>query len=279
MPLSTALATFMECYSQLVCAKLTRVRGSSPRDEGTFMLISADSTWGTVGGGQLEYLVINAAREMLSTSVLHKNIDLPLGPEINQCCGGHVEVVLFNPSKSERHDIMCWHETELAQHPHVYVFGAGHVGREICNLLQFMPVHTILSDDREAELNKCTAHVKRDHDILPEALIRSAPQGSAAIVLTHSHSLDFFLASEALASGQFNYVGMIGSKTKRAKFKNWFQKNARKGNIDSLFCPIGPNASTDKRPELIASFTVAEVMEKLANVVCSDTQTQHPALK
>ena len=132
--------------------------------------------------------------------------------------------------------------------PHVYVMGAGHVGRAIANLLQHAPVHCVLVDMRKEELAQCQARVDMRLRAIPEVEIYNAPAGSAFIVLTHDHGLDFLLTSAALEIGHASYVGMIGSATKRAKLRSWCNSHCNGLSIDRLTCPIGATASRDKRP-------------------------------
>ena len=80
---------------------------------------------------------------------------------------------------------------EIDGRPHVYIMGAGHVGRALAGLFSQLPVRTILSDTRADELARSTALVEYRNSALPEADIKSAPPGSAFIVLTHDHALDF----------------------------------------------------------------------------------------
>lgn len=250
--------------AQVIAAQLMRVRGSCPREAGAEMLIGGDAIWGSVGGGRLEQIVIDTAREMLASGAETRDLDVPLGPEISQCCGGRVEVALTRPDAAQRAAFAARHTAETAAQPHVYVFGAGHVGRALANLLQFMPVQTTLVDERADQQALCTADVARATTPLPEEMVRKAPPGSVAIVLTHSHATDYLIAAEALAAGHFAYVGMIGSKTKRAKFHSWCAETAQACDPDDLICPIGAKPSGDKRPPVIASFVVAEVMACLS---------------
>ncbi len=62
-----------------------------------------------------------------------------------------------------------------------------------------------------------------------------------------------------------SYVGMIGSATKRIKFRNWARQHNDGQTIENLNCPIGASGSRDKRPSIIASFVVAEVMAELTS--------------
>ncbi|MDK3074463.1 xanthine dehydrogenase accessory protein XdhC [Sedimentitalea sp. JM2-8] len=267
------LDAFLTAHPSVIRVALTRVRGSSPRNAGTEMFVAPAALWGTIGGGQLEYIAINAARDMLRDRVLNRDLDVPLGPEIGQCCGGRVELKLSRMRASDKRAAItsaAAHEDTL---PHVYVLGAGHVGRALADLFQHLPVRCILTDPRPDEIALCTAKVETRASPLPEADIRHAPAGSAFIVLTHDHGLDFLLTSAALERADAAYVGMIGSATKRAKFRNWAQRECGGQSTEQLICPIGASGSRDKRPSVIAAFVVAEVMAELT----SETAATAPA--
>jgi xanthine dehydrogenase accessory factor len=97
--------------------------------------------------------------------------------------------------------------------------------------------------------------------VLPEAEIRAAPPGAAFVILTHDHALDFLLAVEALRRPDKAYVGMIGSRTKRATFTRYA---ANEGvDAQSLVFPIGASFPRDKRPEVIAAFAAAEIQTRM----------------
>ncbi|MBK0325942.1 xanthine dehydrogenase accessory protein XdhC [Rhodobacteraceae bacterium F11138] len=244
---------------------LTRVRGSSPRNTGTEMYVAPNAQWGTLGGGQLEYRAIQRARQMFDDCEVSATLDIPLGPEIGQCCGGRVEMTLARMGQGDKRDAIARHDAAHAAQPHVYVMGAGHVGRALADLLQHLPVRTIMVDPRADELAQCTAAVETRLTPIPEAEIDRAPPGSAFVVLTHDHALDFLVASSALTRGDAAYVGMIGSATKRIKFRNWCNSQCDGLPIDTLICPIGANGSRDKRPGVIAAFVVAELMAELTS--------------
>ena len=99
---------------------------------------------------------------------------------------------------------------------------------------------------------------------LPEEIVRRAPPGAAFVVLTHDHALDFLIAREALARGDAAYVGMIGSRTKRVSFQRWLARGGARSIPRPLVCPIGAAGRPDKRPEVIAAFVAAEIMQTLA---------------
>ena len=189
-------------------------------------------------------------------------MDVPLGPEIGQCCGGRVALGFKRVNRGLAEELIAKVDAEIATRPHVYVFGAGHVGDALAYALSLTPVRVILVDTREAELMAVDAPgVETCLAAMPEQVVRSAPPGSAFIVLTHDHALDFLIVAEALQRRDVLYVGMIGSKTKKATFKNWLKHEF--GSVDlfeNLVCPVGGAAVKDKRPEVIAALAAAEVL-------------------
>ncbi|MGY3437319.1 MULTISPECIES: xanthine dehydrogenase accessory protein XdhC [unclassified Marinovum] len=269
MPITDKLRDFLSA-DPVARIRLTRVLGSSPRESGTEMYATAEALFGTIGGGQLEHIAINQARAMLAAGDLAQTLDVPLGPEIGQCCGGRVEVSLQRMSAHDRDSALDKARQDDAAEPAVYIMGAGHVGRELANLLQHMPVNCVLVDQRETELAQCHAQVDKRLSAIPEFEIMTAAPGSAFIVLTHDHGLDFLLASEALERGDAAYVGLIGSATKRAKFRNWCLKHCDGLTIDQLICPIGAGGSRDKRPAVIAAYVVADVIAALTSETAAE---------
>jgi len=218
------------------------------------MLASATDICGTIGGGRLEWMAVAAAREMLGAGEDTRTLDIPLGPEIGQCCGGRVRLSLSRGVDG----VAAQTAREWAARPVVLVLGAGHVGRAVADLLQHLPYRTRLIDPRPDELSLSRADVERVATPLPEAEVAAAPVGAAYIVLTHDHGLDFLLTSAALSRGDAGYVGLIGSATKRARFVR-----AHDGPVTGLTCPIG-GAGGDKRPAIIAALVVAEVVRALS---------------
>lgn len=188
-------------------------------------------------------------------------MDVPLGPEIGQCCGGRVGVSLRHVDAAQRAVLSAQVDAEDAALPHVYVFGAGHVGRALAQMLALLPVQVMVIDTRREELELLPAHINAKAVAMPEAVVRSAPQGSSFVILTHDHALDFLIAQEALARTDSPYVGMVGSRTKRARFSSWYVGEGGDAMaLDRLVLPIGQQGLGDKRPEVIAALAAAEIM-------------------
>ena len=275
---SAELTAFVADHPSAVVAELTAVRGSSPRDEGAFMVIAADAMIGTIGGGALEYMVIDRARQALRKGEVPEGMDVPLGPEIGQCCGGRVEVGLRVLGAQYAQALVARLKREEAALPNVFMFGAGHVGRALAKALVALPLTIHVIDTRPDELHDLPAGVEARAVPMPEAVVRSAPAGSAYVILTHDHALDFMIAAEALKRTDAPYVGMVGSKTKRAKFASWYRaEGGTEEALRRLVLPIGAFGLVDKRPEVIAALAAAEIMVHIgrreASVTAPDTNT------
>jgi xanthine dehydrogenase accessory factor len=259
------LKRFVSSHPAIVVAELSSVRGSSPREQGAFMLVAADDLVGTIGGGALEYMVIARARQALRDDVAADDMDIPLGPEIGQCCGGRVAVALrvLTPRKAD--DLAARLKSDESGQPHVYLFGSGHVGKALARALAALPLQVHVVDTRPDELHDLPPNVDARAVPMPEAIVRSAPAGSAFAILTHDHALDFLIAAEALKRDDSPYVGMVGSRTKRAKFRSWYLSEAggSEAALRRLVLPIGDFGLVDKRPEVIAALAAAEIMVQI----------------
>lgn len=233
----------------MIRVRISRVQGSAPREAGAAMVVTPEASSGTIGGGQLEYMAIDRARQMLTRGETRAEMDVPLGPEIGQCCGGRVLLTLEQITAPEPEP----------PRPPVLIFGAGHTGRALYRALALLPLAPVLIDQRAEELAQITGAARLTP--LPEAEIRAAPQGASYVIMTHDHALDFLLAAEALTRPDAPYIGMIGSASKRARFRRY----AKAQGVDParLTCPIGAGFSPDKRPQAIAAFTAAEIMARL----------------
>jgi len=79
--------------------------------------------------------------------------------------------------------------------------------------------------------------------------------------MTHSHALDFELVAAILARGDAAYVGVIGSKTKRAKFAQRLEvRSFSASTVDALHCPIGLPEVKGKLPAEIAISVAAQLI-------------------
>lgn len=262
IPLSAFLDTHLTEGAILV--RIETAEGSTPREAGATMVVTTGGSAGTIGGGQLEFHCIDIAREMLAGRDAVRALDIPLGPQMGQCCGGRVRVVLERATVAHIDDLRIGEAARQSAHPSILIFGAGHTGRALARTLAPLPFAVTLIDDRDGQVNDLPAEIAYAQlDDLEEA-IASAPPGAAFIVLTHSHALDYRLTEAALLRGDAVYVGMIGSATKRARFAASFRRRHPASlALARLTCPIGGDDVDDKRPEVIAALTAAELVRCL----------------
>lgn len=259
--LQDSLEGFLAREHRVVIVEVTVAKGSTPRDEGTFMLVAPTEIHGTVGGGQLEYDAIENARKMLADAGGEARLDIPLGPEIGQCCGGRVELTFTFADAQAREALEARLAEEERRKPQVWVFGAGHVGRALADALTMLPLNIFVVEARQSELDQLTSEVHHRLAALPEALVADIPPGSAVVIVTHDHALDFLIGQEALARTDLAYVGMVGSTSKRASFLHHLERQGiDRSAADRLVLPIGGTAVDDKRPEVIAAMTASEVL-------------------
>ena len=152
--------------------------------------------------------------------------------------------------------------------PHIYIFGGGHVGLALANALSLLPLKATVVETRAEALDDMPQGIAMKLTPVPEEMVAEAPAGSAFVVLTHEHSLDFLIVAAALKRDDAAYVGMIGSETKKATFRSWYLKTAG-GSQDAfarLVSPIGGAEVKDKRPAVIAALAAAEILRALAAV-------------
>lgn len=144
----------------------------------------------------------------------------------------------------------------------LYLFGAGHVGRCLILALAPLPFAITWVDPRP---NAFPSHVPGSAacrvEANPTRLLERAPDRAFVAIMTHSHALDLELCTAALSAACFDYVGLIGSTTKRARFSRAMAKiGIPRENIDRLVCPIGLTEIADKAPAVIAASVTAQLL-------------------
>ncbi len=245
--------------------QISKTEGSTPRNSDAYLLVKPDAITGTIGGGQLEFHAIETARNMLANGEAFRQLAMALGPHLGQCCGGNVCLNFVQVTSEISRELLETAEKSAHLQPKIAIFGAGHTGKALCNQLAMLPFAVSLIDDRPDAFSGVSVNISQIHSSNPQNLVSSASQTAAFIVLTHSHSLDYAVTAAALMKSDAAYVGMIGSATKRALFTRWFlQTGGTQTQLERLKCPIGGTEIVDKRPEIIAALTIAELIQVLA---------------
>lgn len=263
-PVRDAAASALAGGRAAILVEVSRAQGSVPRGAGTRMLVGADWIAGTIGGGQLEWQAIAEARVLLSagTATAGHERRYALGPSLGQCCGGALSL---RSQVLTAADLAAWPAAQALLHLQLY--GAGHVGRAIARLLERLPCQVQWLDEREAEFpaEPALPHVQRICAEAVQAEVATAPPGSYFLVLTHRHDLDLAITRAILQRGDFAFLGLIGSTTKRARFVHRLEAQGIAAELTArITCPIGLPGITGKAPELIAVAVVAQLLQLAA---------------
>jgi xanthine dehydrogenase accessory factor len=137
----------------------------------------------------------------------------------------------------------------------VLLFGAGHVGRAVVDRAEGLPLHIAWYDSRPEMAE--TPGVFLADEARMVAAAAGAGDEAAVVIMTHDHGLDYRLVAAALG-GRARFVGLIGSKTKRARF---LKRLAAEGvGAARLTCPIGLPGISGREPEVIAIAALAQLL-------------------
>ena len=258
-------AAWLAAGRDAVVVEIVDARGSVPRGAGTRMVVAAEAALGTIGGGHLELKASCAARRMLERRELTRREErYALGPSLGQCCGGTVTVRLEALTAAS---LARWpSSTPLF---HLQLHGAGHVGRAIATALATLDCRVDWFDERDDEFPSTTElgspwppHIRRADTGTIEKAVQEAPPGAFYLVLTHEHALDERITEAILRRGDFAFCGLIGSKTKRAKFVRRMEaRGVDRATIGRLTCPIGVSGIDGRAPEIIAVAVVAQLLQ------------------
>jgi len=245
-----------ETGTPFVLVTVARVRGHAPRGAGSKMIVSAAEMWGSIGGGNLEAGATLRARTLLAEQaatpeLLVHMLDLSGGAHGVQCCGGEV-TLLLEPVYPER--------------PTVAIFGAGHVGWALVQVLGTLPLSLHLIDSRPTQLERplpapLTASVTRHHAPVPESILETFPSGAHLLILTHDHAEDLAVLERALRAGHFAFIGLIGSRSKWAHFRReLLQHGLTETDLAQVTTPIGLPGVPGKSPQAVAIAVAAQLL-------------------
>ncbi len=291
-----ALREAVNTHGKVVRVVIAGIKGSSPREVGAAMLVWKDGQSGTIGGGTLEFQAAEAARTQAVSSRLTQHA---LGPDLGQCCGGAVtllsEIYDFDEVEGLDDNIIArpvstgamplsvkrmlaqargqgvepepqlldgW-MVEPVHTParNLWIWGAGHVGRALVDVLSPLPDLAITWVDTGPERFPETVPpgVTAVPAAKPAELVRHAPRDAEHLVLTYSHNLDLELCNRLLLH-DFRFAGLIGSATKWARFRSRLAALGHSPErISRITCPIG-DPSLGKHPQMIAVGVAAQLL-------------------
>ena len=263
-------------------------KGSVPRTTGAAMLVYKNQIMGTVGGGELEYQAIETAQCGLSQSGFKRSIRLyALGPSLGQCCGGAVNL-MFEWYGNESRSILAALNSETAAfteheiagqripklclklsdaktnscinlqlnppYVDVFLYGAGHVGRAVVEIVKHLRCQLYWVDTQENRFPEIIPMgVTKICASSPGHIAAHASENSIHLVMTYSHQIDYDVVTCLLRNGHFARCGLIGSETKAARFRSrLLNAGVASEQIERLVCPIGLCEIQGKAPFQIA---------------------------
>jgi xanthine dehydrogenase accessory factor len=281
-----ALARAVAREGRVARVVVTAAEGSAPREAGAAMLVWHGGQAGTIGGGALEWEAAARARRCLDAG-RDAARRVPLGPGLGQCCGGAVRLLweVYDAARLAEVPEAGLYARPLpgadggaapaapgvaggwiaeavapAGRP-LWIWGAGHVGRALVGVLAALPGRAITWADTGPE--RFPAAVPEGVEAVPAAdlprLAAHAPQAAEHLILTYSHDIDLALCDALLRRG-FAGCGLIGSATKRARFRSRLRAMGHAEEaIARIRCPIGDPA-LGKHPQAIAVGVAAEML-------------------
>lgn len=239
-----------------VIVTVTHVSGHSPRQVGSKMLVSSSTSYGTIGGGNLEQVALNKSKNYLAKKEEHpQTLSLSLTPQGGdygvQCCGGKV-TLMFEPINTSK--------------PSLAIFGAGHVAWALIHIMSLFPLDIFLIDSRKEQLKRdlnatALASLSKLPADIPESKLLDIPEDSHILIMTHDHAEDIAILDKVLGQETYPFIGLIGSKPKWQHFKQELVKLGHsEKTLERVTTPIGLEGVTGRSPQAIAVAVSAQLL-------------------
>lgn len=248
-----AIRAYSELSSQgkgVVLVTVVGAEGSVPRGMGAAMAVREDrSIVGTVGGGNLELLLIEHAMESLEDGRARRyRYDFTGGPErnIEKSCVGRCEYFV-QPS---------------VRRPKLYIFGAGHIGAALAPMARQAGFRVTMIDDRPdyPALSALPDDVTVINAPFAESFDRlSFDDATFIVIVTYGHATDVIVLRECLRH-PWRYAGMIGSRAKVGRVvRELGVDDEARARLAQLHAPIGLDVG-GREPGEVAVSIVAELV-------------------
>jgi xanthine dehydrogenase accessory factor len=230
---------------------LVGCKGSSPGKIGAKMLVYEEGKiLGTIGGGSLEYQVIDEAVKLSGQAKCFVK-KYNLSQDLAMICGGEVYIyfeVLNSPFK-------------------LFIFGAGHIGLKLANFAVQFGFETTVIDDRAQIFDDDAWQNCRTLNLpfLEAFQHLSFDERTLVCILTYQHAYDLEILAECIAK-PYSYLGMIASKAKAEKAREYLRnKEVPEHCINLVDMPMGipMNCQT---PEEIAVSIIARLIDVRNNI-------------
>ena len=244
--------------SVFLMSSFPRRRESSqipPAESGHYpgkMLFTKTGASGSLGDKSLDELAARKADELLSADAVPGSLLHPL-----------VETQSTLPDTSDA----LFFEMISPCKFQVALFGAGHVGSALVNILAGVSNCRIAwVDSRAGQFPpELPANVEARLSDNPVAEVQNLPRHAYCLVMTHDHQLDQDLCEALLRRNDFAFLGLIGSATKQRRFAQRLRdKGISEQQLERLTCPIGIPGIESKEPGVIAVAVAAQLLKILS---------------
>ncbi|MEO8023079.1 xanthine dehydrogenase accessory protein XdhC [Polaromonas sp.] len=282
-------------HEPAVLVQVTATEGSVPREAGTWMGVFTEMVTGTIGGGHLEYQAVAMARARLQGVEGDESARFVLGPSLGQCCGG---VVHLRFEWVDARDAPALRERLGMNLQPVALFGGGHVGNALIQVLSTLPFALTWIDSRDGIFSDSAQgdsaqgfsagppqgkmrplggqsatrsertwgpNVTCEHSDPVQRAVTGLAAQSRVLIMSFSHAEDLDIVAECLKRqrerGDLPYIGLIGSKTKWATFRHRLEARGFSAEeLAHVTCPIGLPGIEGKEPEVIAVSVAAQLL-------------------
>lgn len=228
---------------------LISVNGSSPGRDGNIMGVFFDrTTIGTIGGGNLEFQVINSAIEAMKNDENREfEFELKADGTLDMICGGTVKgyIKVFQRRRK------------------LIIAGGGHLGIDLYKLGRYLNMYTVIIDDRE-EYVSAARFPKANELICGDIgeILKDYPldEGSYLVIVTRGHLGDKS-AVRSVVGRKAAYIGMIGSRKKVIEsYKDLIEEGVEKNELLKIYSPVGLDISNGD-PAEIALGIMSEILK------------------
>lgn len=219
----------------------------------------------TIGGGHLEFQAIHEARALLEKEDNTRTTRYALGPALGQCCGGVVHLKFERISAA---DAPALQQRLRANAQPLALFGGGHVGHALVNVLSTLPYNVQWVDSRDEIFpTQLPPNVVCEHSDPVHAAVADLPSGVSVLIMSFSHAEDLDVVAACLQRQRLHsdlkFVGLIGSQTKWATFRHRLEtKGFTAQELAFVTCPIGVSGIAGKEPEVIAVSVAAQLLQQ-----------------
>lgn len=234
----------------IVVCSVVEKSGEGPVEVGKKMIVTKDNhAFGTVGGGALEYsarelckLLIKDKKSIMKTYLLNEGQVIEDAETLPMECGGVVKLFFEYIGPKE----------------FIYIFGAGHVGQALTNVIKTMNFHVTVIDDRTEVIEQFTGGDKIINMPFTDFIDQySLEENSFVIVCTPSHKHDYNVINKVIEKQiKLKYIGMLCSTEKLKDYlEKTYKLHGNNINLTNFYSPIGLDLGGGSPEEIAISIT------------------------